>query len=79
MGKSANGKTVFVDVDLAIDVKKFINSTTANIAFASMDLKGKILDAEDNGFLMVRKSIGSDLTILSVDIVYAALVKKNPV
>ena len=54
-------------VDLAGNVKKFINHTT--VKFDSVDLKNKIFNTADDDFLRIIKTIGSDTTIMKVDLV----------
>lgn len=70
-----DAKTYFVDVDLASNVKDFIATSTSKIVFVG-DVKDKIDNAKDTDFLMIKKSIGSDLTFHSVDIADAKTIKE---
>jgi hypothetical protein len=61
-------------VGLARDIKDFVLRVT--VKYASDDLKTKLFTADDNDFLMLKNSIGSTITILSVDLVDDAFVRK---
>ena len=69
------GDTVIVDVDLASAFKDFILKND-DVKFDNDALKDKILKANDDNFLMIRKKIGSFNTILSVDLVNDDLLRK---
>ena len=59
--------TILMDIDLAKDIKDIISY--GNVLFDSPALKDKILAADNDTFLRITKKIGSDTTILNVDIV----------
>lgn len=67
--------SVIFDVDLASAFKNLILSND-NVVFSSAGLKDKIISTNDNDLLMVKRSIGSNITILAVDDVNDALLKK---
>ena len=67
--------SIIFDVDLASAFKNLILSND-NVVFSSTDLKDKIISTDDNALLMVKRSIGSNITILTVDDVNDALIKK---
>ena len=56
--------TIITSVDLAKNVRDFINHT--NVFYANNHLRDTIFDADDDDFLRVSKKIGSSVTILSV-------------
>jgi hypothetical protein len=66
--------TIIFDVDLASNFKALVINNDG-IVFANNSLKDAILKADDNNFLMVKKKIGSSITILSVDLVNDDLLK----
>ena len=66
--------TIIFDVDFASSFKSLIGNN--NVLFADPKLKDTIIRADDNSFLLVKKKIGSDITILSVDLVDNAFLKK---
>ncbi len=66
--------TTFFDVNLASYFKDLIINTD-NVLFDGDSIKDFILNSNDNKFLMVKKRIGSNLTILSAVIVDDALLR----
>lgn len=67
--------SIIFDVDLASSFKNLILNND-NVVFSVAGLKNKIIKANDNDLLMVKRSIGSDITILAVDIINDALLAK---
>lgn len=54
-------------VGLASDIKDFV--AVANVNFNDVALRNKLFDADDDDLLKVTKLIGSNTTIISVDLV----------
>lgn len=59
--------TTISSIDLASDVKKFISSVS--VKYSDKSLRDKILKSNNNDFLKITKTIGSDTTITNVSIV----------
>ncbi|MFA6049098.1 MAG: hypothetical protein WC792_04105 [Candidatus Micrarchaeia archaeon] len=75
-----NGGTVFVDVALAADVKAAITDGDDTVTFkkdaTGADLKKFILNSADNDFLLLTKTVGSDLTIIDAKKIDDAMIAK---
>ncbi len=61
-------------VGLAGDLKAFVNNST--VKFANDDLRTKLFSSNDSDFLRVIKTIGSNTTIVSIDLVDDNFVRK---
>ena len=59
-------KTIY-DVDIASDIKAFVKSTASGVKFADPALRDRIASANDGDLLRVGMTIGSPITIVSVD------------
>lgn len=59
--------TIIKSVDLAKDVKKLVLYST--VKFDDVAVRNKIFAADDNDFLLIKKSIDSDPTILDATLV----------
>lgn len=70
------GDSIIFDVDLASAFKSLI-ANNDDVAYDSNSLKSKIINAKDDDFLLVKRKIGSAITILSVDYIDDAFLKKN--
>ncbi len=70
----ALGDTIVFDTDLAMNFKALLRNDDT-IIFSSPDFRKAINDSDDNDFLLVKKKIGSAVTILSVKKVTDTLIK----
>ncbi len=59
--------TTIKSIDLAKDVKDLILFST--VKFDDIDVRNKIFATSDDDFLLIKKSINCDPTILSADLV----------
>lgn len=59
-------KTIY-DVDTARDIKAFVKSSPSGVKFAESSLRDRISGADDSDLLRVGMTIGSPITIVSVD------------
>ena len=59
-------KTIY-DVDIASDIKAFVKSSSSGVKFANPALRDRIAEADDADLLRVGMTIGSPITIISVD------------
>jgi hypothetical protein len=66
--------TIFFDVDMASSFKDLI-ANSDSVKFGDDAVKDFILKSDDDSFLLVKKKIGSDVTILSADKVDDDLLK----
>ncbi len=64
--------TIIKSIDLARDVKDLIIFST--VKFDDITVRNKIFATDDNDFLLIKKSIDCDPTIISADLVDDAFI-----
>ena len=67
-------ETIIKTVDLASDVKNLVSFST--VKFNDLSLKDKIFNSDDDDFLLISKSIGSDPVIIGVELVDDEFIRK---
>ena len=71
------GNGAIYDVDLASDFKARITNGSSDIRFANDSDRMRILSADDDDILRIGLTIGSPITIVSVDKVDADFFRAN--